>query len=305
MQMSSFRNVSAFDKELNYGSPGMRRYSLSVNNPTLDKLLTKLSEEVLVPDDDEEVLRAVSVVGKNIGIAREPVWCLNREVAVDKHGSLTKPEEHGLIWISHLADKGNGREIADESLSARIEGGEVTTVYFDAMAHFLAGTLEDCRHNDAVLRAVVSELFDGSLAFDTEEACLVGEPVSPQLSPLPGEEKDENYIDYSSISETSQRDHFLSQFFIASSAVIMANYQEVTSYICIYIYINQSQLKTNQYLYMYLQSWIILPKRFNETQSFMLLANSLSLSFLSVCLSLCLSVSGGGGGGRYSDENSF
>ena len=104
--MSSFRNGIAF--ELNYGSSAMRRYSISVNNLTLDKLLTKLTEDVQIPEQDEEILKAVSVVGKNIGIGGEPVWCLNKDVTIDKDGCLTKAEDHRQIWVSHLTDIGNG-----------------------------------------------------------------------------------------------------------------------------------------------------------------------------------------------------
>ena len=75
MQLSSFRNANVFDKELNLGSAEVGRYSLSVNALTLDKLLTRLTEQVELPENEEEHLRAVSVVGKNVGIAGEPVWC--------------------------------------------------------------------------------------------------------------------------------------------------------------------------------------------------------------------------------------
>ena len=65
VQMSSFRNPASFDKELNFGSSAMRRYSISVNALTLDKLLSRLTEDVHIPEQEEELLRAVSVVGKN------------------------------------------------------------------------------------------------------------------------------------------------------------------------------------------------------------------------------------------------
>ena len=65
MQMSSFRNPNTFDRELNFGSTAVRRYSISVNANTLDKLLSRLTDEVHIPEQEEEILRAVSIVGRN------------------------------------------------------------------------------------------------------------------------------------------------------------------------------------------------------------------------------------------------
>ena len=53
--LSSFRNVNGFEKDLNYGTSGPRRYSVNVNSPTLEDLLTKLSDKIQVPDDDKDV----------------------------------------------------------------------------------------------------------------------------------------------------------------------------------------------------------------------------------------------------------
>ena len=141
VQMSSFRNPTSFDKELNFGSSAMRRYSISVNALTLDKLLSTLTEDVYIPEQEEELLRVVAVVGKNNGIGGQPVWCLNKNLSIDENGWEVKASDFGLEWISHLAEPGNGGEIADESLAAKVEG-ELTNAYFDAMGHFLAGSLE-------------------------------------------------------------------------------------------------------------------------------------------------------------------
>lgn len=220
--MSSFRNANAFDKELNLGSEAVRRYSISVNPLTLDKLLTKLTEEVPSPEQEEEHLRAVSVVGKNIGIGGEPIWCLNRQVSLGRDGMLVTATDHGLVWISHLTEPTSKGEIADQALSAKVEG-EQMTAYFDAMAHLLAGSLEEKLAADTMLRCVASELFgdDKTLAYkgpDAESIDSIGQEE--------GESSKEEKSKISNIKEM-QKDNFLSQFYLASMGVIMANYQEV------------------------------------------------------------------------------
>ena len=75
--LSSFRNVNGFEKDLNYGTSGLRCYSVNVNCPTLETLLTKLSDRIQVPEDDRDVKRAVSVIGKNLNGRGQPIWCLN------------------------------------------------------------------------------------------------------------------------------------------------------------------------------------------------------------------------------------
>ena len=109
--MSNFRNVAAFDKDLNHGGESLRRYNLMINNATLDKLLTKLSENVEFPSDDREVLRAVSTVSKNDTTTGEPVWCLNKLVTLDKFGTLIDNADFNLEWVSHLTE-GDGHNIA-------------------------------------------------------------------------------------------------------------------------------------------------------------------------------------------------
>ena len=64
------------------------------------------------------------------------MWCLNRNLTVDKDGWARNSSDFGLEWVSHLTEPGNGGEIADESLAAKVDG-ELTTAYFDAMAHLM------------------------------------------------------------------------------------------------------------------------------------------------------------------------
>ena len=232
--MSSFRNPNAFDKELNYGSTAVRRYSISVNANTLDKLLSRLTDEVLIPDQEEEILRAVSIVGRNTGIGGQLVWCLNKNLSVGKDGWATNSSDFGLEWISHLTEPGNGGEIADESLAAKVDG-ELTTAYFDAMAHLMAGSLEQKATESleqkateyAKLKMVVSELFahDECLSFNNA-VDNIGEEVTYEASENPSEERTPLPTERAGSLEL-QRDNFLSQFYLASMGVIMANYHEV------------------------------------------------------------------------------
>ena len=224
--MSSFRKPNAFDKELNYGSTAVRGYSISVNANTLDKLLSRLTDEVLIPDQEEEILRAVSIVGRNTGIGGQPVWCLNRNLSVGKDGWATNSSDFGLEWISHLTEPGNGGEIADESLAAKVEG-ELTTAYFNAMAHLMAGSLEQKATECVKLKMVVSELFghDECLSFNNA-VDNIGEEVTYEAGENPSEERTPLPTEGAGSLEL-QRDNFLSQFYLASIVVIMANYHEV------------------------------------------------------------------------------
>ena len=226
MQMSSFRNPKDFDKELNFGSSGVRRYSISVNALTLDKLLSRLTEEVHIPDQEEEILRAVSIVGKNKGIGGEPVWCLNKNLSIDKNGWAIKASDFGLEWIGHLTEAGSGLEIADETYAANVEG-EMTTAYFDAMAHLLAGSLQKKAAEDQQLKMVVSELFsqDECLCLETEIDDI--EMATPYLGTEASTEDTNPLQNQGGRSIELHRDNFLLQFYMASMGIIMANYQEV------------------------------------------------------------------------------
>lgn len=176
-----------------------------------------------IPEQDDEVLRAVKIVGKNTGIGGEPVWCLNRNLSIGRDGYEVEASHHGLEWLSHLTDCVKGGEIADESLAAEVEG-ELTTIYFDAMMHFLAGTLEREMEEDTHLKLVVSELFghDQCLCFDSDkDDLMLQEPSSPVI-PVPADDISQQCSDL-------QRENFLSQFILASMGCVMANYQEVSN----------------------------------------------------------------------------
>ena len=205
----------------------MRRYSISVNALTLDKLLSRLTEDVHIPEQEEELLRAVSVVGKNTGIGGQPVWCLNKNLSIGRDGWEIKASDFGLEWISHLAEPTNGGEIADETLAAKVEG-ELTTAYFDAMGHLLAGSLEKKAAEDEQLKMVVSELFghDECLSFESEKEEINIKPLSPEMEIAAEDTFKEKAEEVRSLE--LNRDNFLSQFYLASMGVVMANYREVS-----------------------------------------------------------------------------
>ena len=166
--MSSFRNVNGFEKDLNYGTSRIRRYSVNVNSPTLENLLTKLSDRIDVPDDDRDVKRAVSIIGKNQNGRGQAIWCLNENLALDGEGNVVNCEDYGLEWISHLTE-GDGKFIAKRELACRGEG-PLSTNYFNILCNFLADTLEEVCANDTSTRVMVNEVFekDTHLFFSSE-----------------------------------------------------------------------------------------------------------------------------------------
>ena len=158
------------------------------------------------------------------GIGGQPVWCLNKNLSIGTDGWEIKASDFGLEWISHLAEPTNGGEIADETLAAKVEG-ELTTAYFDAMGHLLAGTLEKKAAEDDQLKMVVSELFghDECLSFESEKEEINILPLSPEM-----EIATEDTLTEKVRSFELNRDNFLSQFYLASMGVVMANYKEVS-----------------------------------------------------------------------------
>ena len=202
--MSSFRNVNGFEKDLNYGTSRIRRYSLNVNSPTLENLLTKLSDRIDVPDDDRDVKRAVSIIGKNQNGRGQAIWCLNENLALDGEGNVVNCEDYGLEWISHLTE-GDGKFIAKRELACRGEG-PLSTNYFNILCNFLADTLEEMCANDTSTRVMVNEVFekDTHLFYSSE----VGEGRF--------------------LGVKKNRSNFMSQFYVSSMGVVIANFAEVS-----------------------------------------------------------------------------
>lgn len=69
------------------------------------------------------------------------MWCLNRNLSVDRDGWVIKLSDFGLEWVSYLIEFGNGGEIVDEFLVVRVDG-EFTIAYFDVMIYLMVGLLE-------------------------------------------------------------------------------------------------------------------------------------------------------------------
>ena len=206
--MSSFRNITQFLKELSYNNDStLRKYSIQVSNVTLDKLLTGLADEVDIVEDDQ-IKSAVYIIGKNTNSRGQSIWALNDEVFLDENGRLIDDlGAFGFEWLSHLTE-GDGINIAKADQCCSV-CTPLSSQSFDIMSNFLAGTLEDrCREGGA-LNVKVSQMFGPGLQFPAIEE---GSGLSNDSRPPP--------VD---------RCNFLSQFFLASQAVIFANYSEVGS----------------------------------------------------------------------------
>ncbi|KAJ7373381.1 hypothetical protein OS493_012973 [Desmophyllum pertusum] len=76
-----------------------RCFSIQLTSNQLDALLAEMEAGIDIPDN---ILKAVSVVGKNINQHGTAIWALNRNVFIDGNGNVVNPEDHGLIWIGHL-----------------------------------------------------------------------------------------------------------------------------------------------------------------------------------------------------------
>ena len=198
--------MNGFEKDLNYGTSGLRRYSRKVNCPTLETLLTKLSDRIQVPEDDRDVKRAVSVIGKNLNGRGQPIWCLNESLALDGEGNAVNCEDYGLEWISHLTE-GDGKYIAKRELAC-VGQGPLSTRYFNVLCNFLADTLEEVCANDTSTRAMINEIFGN----DTH--LYYGSEVSNGRV----------------LGVNKNRSNFLSQFYVSSMGVIIANFAEVRAY---------------------------------------------------------------------------
>lgn len=205
--MTSFRNITQFLKELSYNNDStLRKYSIQVSNVTLDKLLTGLADEIDIVEDDE-INSTVYIIGKNTNSRGQSIWVLNDEVFLDENGQLIKDlGAFGFEWLGNLTE-GDGINIAKAEQSCTVST-PLSSQSFDIICNFLAGTLEDRCREDTALNEKVSEMFGPGLQFSTIEE---GSGPSNDSPPPP----------------VMDRSNFLSQFFLASQAVIFANYAEV------------------------------------------------------------------------------
>ena len=184
----------------------LRKYSLLVNNVTLEMLLSGLVDDIDIPDEDD-ISNAVYTIGKNTNKRGESVWVLNNKVAIHKTGQLANPRDFGFEWLGDVTD-GDGVLIARANDSCSIQT-PLSAESFDIMCHFLAGTLAyKCQTNED-FGTIVNRI----LGFDLEFPLEAGD--GNQLL-VPPAEKEKN------------RANFLLQFFLASQAVIFANYPGVS-----------------------------------------------------------------------------
>lgn len=128
---------------------------------------------------------------------------MNKELALDVEGNEVICEDYGLQWNSRLTED-DGRFIAKRELACSGEG-PLTTKYFDIACHFLADPLGEACANDVGLRRKVNEMY--------------GEDTSLFYGSQVGEAK--------VIGINSNCPNFLSQFYVSSMGVIIANFAEV------------------------------------------------------------------------------
>lgn len=102
---------------------------------------------------------------------------------------------------------GDGKFIAKREM-ASVGERSTTTKFFDAMCNFLSKNLEDKCSLDLSMKVFVNELFedDPTLGFGRQE--YTGRPMC---------------------STSHDRENFLSQFYLASMGVVMANFDEVST----------------------------------------------------------------------------
>lgn len=134
-----------------------RCFSIQLTSNQLDALLAEMEAGIDIPDN---ILKVVSVVGKNINQHGTAIWALNRNVFIDGNGNVVNPEDHGLVWISHLVLE-PGNQTANEDRRASINL-PLTTMYFDLMCHFLRGSVQKATEEDPVLATALEDVLRGT-----------------------------------------------------------------------------------------------------------------------------------------------
>lgn len=184
---------------------------------TLDKLLTGLADEVDVPDDDH-IRTAMYIVGKNTNREGQSIWALNEEVFLDENGQLVDPCDFGFEWLGNLTE-GDGINIAKVDHSCTVHT-PLSSEAFDAICHFLAGTLSNQCVNNMPFGEKVNQMLGPGLEFPVHD----GSDESQRSS--------------------ADRSNFLSQFFLASQAVVFANFPGVR-----FSMLSETYTPTGVYLY--------------------------------------------------------
>lgn len=76
--------MTEFLKQLNYKTPALKKFTLQLNNADLEKLPTSLADSLTT--DENDILLAASIAGKNFNRRGDPIWVLNENLAVDSTG---------------------------------------------------------------------------------------------------------------------------------------------------------------------------------------------------------------------------
>lgn len=223
----------------------MKKFTFQISNPELEKLLTKLADSLTT--DENDILLAASVVGKNYNRNGDPIWVLNENVAVDRAGQIVTPEEHGLTWLGHLIE--DDTIVAEDGHKCSITT-PLGTVHFDILCHFLGGSLKTRFWDSITVQEAVEKMFNEDQ--DVMDR-MWGEPPSKESTVTMEEKEDEILTDdfgekaasannpdadededlevkKSSTDDVARTDrrNFLSQFFVIATSALAANYMEVS-----------------------------------------------------------------------------
>lgn len=236
--------MTDFLKQLNYKPPALKKFTLQINNADQEKLLTNLADSLTT--DENDILLAASVVGKNFNRNGEPIWILNEKVAVDRTGQIVTPEEHGLTWLGHLIE--DDTIVAEDAHKCSITT-PLSTVHFDILCHFLGGSLKPRFWDSMTVEEAVEEMFSNdndimdriwgeppSKESTTEgsEDELLTDDFGENGASMNNEDEDDDLEDEkSSIDESedvarTDRRNFLSQFYVIATSALAANYMEVS-----------------------------------------------------------------------------
>lgn len=223
----------------------MKKFTLQISNPELEKLLTKLADSLTT--DENDILLAASVVGKNYNRNGDPIWVLNENVAVDRAGQIVTPEEHGLTWLGHLIE--NDTIVAEDGHKCSITT-PLSTVHFDILCHFLGGSLKTRFWDSITVQEAVEKMFnedqdvmdrmwgeppskESTVTMEEKEDEILTDDFGEKAASAnnPDEDEDEDLeVKKSSTDDVARTDrrNFLSQFFVIATSALAANYMEVS-----------------------------------------------------------------------------
>lgn len=230
-------------KELNYKAPALKKFTLQISNTDLEKLLTKLADSLTT--EENEILLAASIVGKNFNRNGDPIWVLNENLAVDRGGQIITAEDHGLTWLGHLLE--NDSIVAQEAHKCSITT-PLSSVHFDILCHFLGGSLKTRFWESMTVQEEVERMFGEAQdvmdrmwgepptkewAMEEKEDEILTDDFGEKAASANNPDKDndcevkKSSTDDEDIARTDRR-NFLSQFFVIAASALAANYTEVS-----------------------------------------------------------------------------